>query len=428
MSIWVRLEWVCGTGIKQMNTKTPALATFCLLGTLGLSACSGNSESYLDALDAAELNLSGVEISGLRSVMSQAEVLQLTLSSVDNDSTINASAWQSSEVAVASVNAEGLVTAHSAGTAVITGRYAGYTATYEIEVTAAALSSIDVVVGTALDACRTIEATATGQYNDGSSRNINDLVSWSIAGADVSLTQDDDGANVFATAATSAVLTATYADLPSTTTLNITTARLASLSVTPSNASVAAENTVQLVATAGFTTTSSSLTPPAAPNASSSDSTTVSATEVISSHVDWRSANTAYASVGTSGLVTGVTAGGVLVSASCGDQTGSTTVTVTDVAEIVDLNIRVNSTTTTSSTVDYDDVEDLDLEAIATLDDGSTEDVTEDATWSIVSSDMTSSISNSSGSEGELTVSAVGDVVLLVEYADKEALVVLTID
>lgn len=85
-------------------------------------------------------------------------------------------------------------------------------------------------------------------------------------------------------------------------------ADIVSIAVTPANPNVANAGTQQMVATATYDD---------------------GHTGIVTSSVVWASASTNRATVSASGLVTGVSAGTSVVSASLGGKTGSTTVTCT---------------------------------------------------------------------------------------------------
>ena len=157
---------------------------------------------------------------------------------------------------------------------------------------------------------------------------------------------------------------------------------LTSVSITPSNTSIAVNANEQLTATGNY-----------------SDGSTAN----LSSSVTWTSSNQAIAKVSETGIATGVGAGNTTIMASMSGVTGSTGVTVT-AATVTITSISVSPATASivaGSTEQFT--------ATATYSDGSTGNVTTSATWA--SSNATAATVNSAGlstadSSGKTTISA----------------------
>src|SRR5207302_4374386 len=105
----------------------------------------------------------------------------------------------------------------------------------------------------------------------------------------------------------SATITATSEGKSGTSSITVTNVPVATVDVTPPSASVPAGQTVQLTAT-----------PKDANGAPLSGRT-----------VTWSSANTAVATVSTSGLVSGVTPGSITISATSAGKSGTAAITAT---------------------------------------------------------------------------------------------------
>jgi uncharacterized protein YjdB len=127
---------------------------------------------------------------------------------------------------------------------------------------------------------------------------------------------------------------------------------LTSISVTPTTPSVAVGNTKQMTATGTYDD---------------------GKTKNITGSVSWSSDDDSEATVSDGGLVTGVAAGTVSVTATSGTISGSTSVTVTLA------NLRSIAVTPTSASITSDQTQQF--TAIGTLDDGTTVDITDAVTW-----------------------------------------------
>jgi uncharacterized protein YjdB len=144
------------------------------------------------------------------------------------------------------------------------------------------LSSITVTpVTPSVATGSTKQMTATGTYNDGSTKNITSSVSWSSSD-DVEATVADTGL-VTGVAVGTVSITATSASISGSTSVTITVASLQSIAVTPNNDSTSAGDTVQYTAIGTL-----------------KDGSTVDITDAVT----WRSSDTSVATINSSGLAT----------------------------------------------------------------------------------------------------------------------------
>ncbi len=153
----------------------------------------------------------------------------------------------------------------------------------------------------------TKQFTATGTYSDGTASDITALVTWDSATPDQATVNTNTGLAT-GLAAGSSVITATSGTHSGLTTLTITSATLDSIVVTPANDSIPVDLTRQFAATATY-----------------SDGFV----EDITAAVTWKSADTLIATLNTSGLATGISAGSSVITATAGTQSAETTLTVT---------------------------------------------------------------------------------------------------
>ncbi len=157
---------------------------------------------------------------------------------------------------------------------------------------------------------------------------------------------------------------------------------LTSITITPSNTSIAVNANEQLTATGNY-----------------SDGSTAN----LSSSVTWASSNQAIAKVSETGIATGVGAGSTMITTSMSGVTGSTGVTVTAAT------VTITGISVTPATAGIIAGSTQQFTATATYSNGSTGDVTTSATWA--SSNTTAATVDSAGlssadSPGKTTISA----------------------
>jgi len=169
--------------------------------------------------------------------------------------------WASSDTAVATVDASGVGTGISAGSATITatckivdtcgsGSIAGSAA---LTVTAATLTSITLTPRSAGIALGTTQQfTATGTYTDHSTQSLTTQVTWMSANAPVASLS---AAGLAASLATgTSAITASFGSITSAPAiLTVTPATLVSIQVTPANPSIGLGTTQQFTATGTYT-------------------------------------------------------------------------------------------------------------------------------------------------------------------------------
>jgi alpha-tubulin suppressor-like RCC1 family protein len=215
--------------------------------------------------------------------------------------------WISENPAVNVLNAtgsEGTVIAVSVGLGTVVAKdpQTGVSAHLDINVTGAALVSIDVAPSAASVAKGlSLQFTATGKYTDASHRDLTTTVVWSSSGPSAAIS-NAAGTNGLATAVTPGVATIGALDTASgirgSTTMTTTAALLTSIVVTPGSPSVLLGGTTPLAATGSY-----------------NDGSRLD----LTAQVTWAATGTA-ASVsnapGSAGLLTGVSAGTATVTAT----------------------------------------------------------------------------------------------------------------
>lgn len=152
---------------------------------------------------------------------------------------------------------------------------------------------------------------------------------------------------------------------------------LSTITVTPPTPSVQEGNTQQMTATGTYDDGS---------------------TKNITSSVSWTTDDSSIATVGASGLVTGVATGSATITATSAAITGSTTVTVT-LANLQSITVTPSSASISSGGTEQ-------FTAIGTVQGGGTQDITDSVTWT--SSDEDVATIAEGGLATAKTVSAVG--------------------
>ena len=212
--------------------------------------------------------------------------------------------WSSSNTAAATVNANGVVTGVSSGTATITATSEGVSGTASVTVNSAPAASVTVAPSTAtvpVGNSTTLNATV----RDGSSNiMVNASVSWSTSNSAIA-TVSNSGV-VTGVAVGSATITARSGTASGTATITVSQPPIHHITVTPPNPRIKEDQTIQLTATAY--------------DASNNVITGV--------QFSWSSSNTNRATVSSTGLVRALNDGNVTISASAGGTTGSTTVRI----------------------------------------------------------------------------------------------------
>ena len=223
--------------------------------------------------------------------------------------------WTSGTVATATISnaagSRGVATAVAAGTTTITATLGAVTDSTTLTVTAAVLMSIAVTpANPSLAAGATQLFVATGTYSDASTAVLTTTVTWASDDVAVAQISGAVGSEGLATAVAvgTATISATLGAVTGSTTLTVTApATLVSIAVTPAAPSVNIGATVQLTATGTY-----------------SDAMTADLTATAT----WSSATPATATVSAAGLVTGVAAGTVEITATSGAVVGAAVVTV----------------------------------------------------------------------------------------------------
>jgi hypothetical protein len=381
------------------------------LGSTSLSATFGGVSASI-SLQVTPATLTSIAVTPVNPKIADGTTVQLTATGTYSDGTTRnitgTVVWSSGSSTVAQVSnasgSSGLVKAIGVGQTALTATLGSVRGSTQLTTTNATLVSIAVTPATPTIANGTQEQfTATGTYSDGTTQNITSAVTWSSSAAADASISNASGSNGLATATHAGMTTVVAAQgtIDGSTALNVTSATLVSIAITPPRAGIAAGTTTQFTATGTY-----------------SDGTT----QNLTSQVTWSSSSTGVATVsnaaGSNGLGTASAQGSTTLSASLGSVSGTAPLTVT-AATLVSIAV-----TPTSPTVPDGDTEQF--TATGTYTDGTHENLTSMVTWSS-SSGTVAQVSNASGSNGLGTATAQGSTTVSAAFGGVSGSTPLTV-
>ena len=296
------------------SSSVPAVATVSSSGMVramsaGSATITATSEgqSGSSSIGVAIVPVASVTVTPATSLLRIGTGVQLTATTKDSAGSILTGrivTWASDAPGIASVSSSGSVTAVAVGSATLTASSEGKSGTATITVTVVPVATIAIAPPTAvLRVATTVRLTATTKDSAGTVLP-GRAVSWSTSAPTVA-TVSSSGV-VSAVAAGSATITATSEGKSATSSITVTLVPVASVSVAPASVSVFIGGSTQLSAT-----------------------TKDSAGNILPGRVvTWGSSAPSIATVSASGVVSGVSAGAVTISAISEGQSGSASITV----------------------------------------------------------------------------------------------------
>ncbi len=361
--------WASGTATVATINAT-GLATAVGVGTSTISASLGGVTSTGVTLTVTPATLVSIALTPVTPSIPLGNKQQFTATGHYSDNSTQdlttAATWSSSVTSVATISSSGLATAVATGSTNLTATQNGITSNAAVlTVTAAVLQSISVSpTNPSIAKGLSQQFTATGHYSDNSTQDLTTAATWSSSVTSVATISSSGLATALATGSTN--ITATQNGITSNTAvLTVTAAVLQSISVSPTNPSIAKGLAQQFTATGTFSDNS---------------------TQVLA-NVTWASATPGVATIGITGLATTVGTGTSAISATSGNITGSTLLTVTP-ATLVSIAVTPNPAIVAVGS-------NLQFTATGIYSDNSTQNLTNSATWA--SSDSTSATITSLG-------------------------------
>src|SRR5439155_714149 len=271
---------------------------------------SGGTLASTAAVTISSVPVASVAVSPVAAGLPVGTTTQLTATPEDSSGTAltgRAVTWATSNGAVATVSASGLVTGVAAGSATITATSEGQRGTAAVTVSSVPVASVTVSPAAAgVTVGATTQLTATPKDANGTALS-GRVVTWATSNAAAG-TVSASGL-VTGVAAGSATITATSEGQSGTSAITVTNVPVASVTVSPATASLTVGATTQLTAT---------------PKDSNG-------TALGGRVVTWGTSNAAIATVSASGLARGVAAGSATITATSEGKSGTAAMTVTNV-------------------------------------------------------------------------------------------------
>ncbi len=318
-------------------------------------------------------------------------------------------AWSSSQPSVATIAAGGTAATLAPGATTISATLKGVSGTSSLKVTGGRLTGIVLSPANLSLVKGTVgPVTATGSFNNGSSRDVTGAVNWSVATPTVA-TVTTPGGNVAlltALAATPAVkVTATSDTVTADANLTVTAPTLRTLTpISPTSLDLPLGTSGRFTMTATF-------------NDGTTQDVTASAT--------WTSGNSAAAPVDNTGLAKGRVHGvaaiatPVTITAAFGGLTMTSTVTVKP-RTVATLTVPNAPAVTLLSG------NQVPFTATATFTDGTTRDVTEDTKWVIDNANV-ATFADSQNQPGQVVGVDSGSAILTATFGGRTQTVILTV-
>ncbi len=374
-----------------------------LLCTCVVLGCGGESQPSADSAN------DGVELALYPSNprIAQQTAQQFSLRALDEEGKLrdltSVTSWRVSDERgdVVVMPESGLLALDQPGRYLVTASYRGRELTTALTVTAATVKSVAVSpITPSIAKGVTQQFTTVATFSDGTTQDVSSLTTWSVK--DVSGTgvaTIDTAGLLLAQNVGQATVTTRYKSRSASTKVTVTAAALVALAIGPPAPMIAKGSSQRFTASGIF-----------------SDRTTVDLTTVVTWSVS-DVMGTGVASSDGSGLITGKAVGTALVSAAFLGVSGQTSITVT-AATPVSLAVNPSSSAIANGTKQR-------FAAIATLSDGTTQDVTALAAWTARDT-MGSSVA-SINSSGVATATGMGSATISCAYRGSTATATLTV-
>ena len=291
----------------------PVTATSVAAGTSNITASFGGVSGF-STLTVSSATLVSIVLSPASLILSPSATTSFnalgTFSDGSHVSVNGAVTWTSSNPQVATIQQSGTATGQSAGTTTIMVVSGSISATAGLAVEGAALSSIQISpASTTIPQTIRSGFTASGMFANGDVLDLTGIVAWTSSAPSIATVSNAAGSQGSATgvAPGSATISALFAGQVGTASLRVTNATLVSISVAPSNPSIARGASQQFSAVGTF-----------------SDASTLS----LSNQVSWASSSVAVAVINATGLASSAGSGSATITATLNGVSGNAILTV----------------------------------------------------------------------------------------------------
>ncbi|MFZ0959005.1 MAG: Ig-like domain-containing protein [Candidatus Sulfotelmatobacter sp.] len=355
------------TGLVTWSSSNSLVVSINVNGAQGLAmgvtagmatiTATANGVSASATLTVTSATLTSINVTPVNAQIPLGTVQQFTATGTFSDSTTQditgTVVWSASPTSVASITVSGLATGKDLGTVTVTATSGAINNSVMATVNAADLSSIAILPAASTIAQNTTQQfSAIGTFDDGSTHNLTAQVAWSSSNPAAASIGSSTGLATGLSQGTTTIK-ATLGSIIGSTSLDVSSATIVSISVTPTGRTIAPGTELSFTATGTF-----------------SDSST----QVITTDATWTSSDTAVATVGPEGEVTAVAAGTTNITAAFGGKSGSSLLTVS--------SVTLKSIAVAPATAVLAPASLLSYTATGTFSDGSTANVTDVVTWS----------------------------------------------
>jgi len=381
-------------------------------GQLTVTASLGDiSSSKIITINPASLQ--SIEVSSSRSNLAAGEKLQLQAQAYySNGKTADITGtviWSSSDKTILEVSnalgIEGQAISKQVGAITASATLGNYSGSIDINVSPASLNSIDITLrGQSIAKGTSLPLIATGIYSDNSARDITTSVTWFSADTNIIHVNNQlekaglaSGINPGTTQ-----VKATSGSITSSAEVTVTEATLVDIYIDNLSAEVIIDTSLPLQAIGIF-----------------SDGTT----QVLTDQVVWRSSDTGVTSVSNNeanpGELNAITTGSSTISVTFNNITVTGVIEVND-ATLTGITILPNTLSLTEGTSSQ-------LQAVGTLSNGNTQDVSDMVIWESNAADIVS-VSNADNEKGLIYSKQSGEAVISVRAGERSASSTITVN
>ncbi|MGH9530316.1 MAG: beta strand repeat-containing protein [Terriglobales bacterium] len=293
-------------------------------GSKGIAVGVGSGSAAITATfegvsGSAQLNVSGANLTGIvinppSAILAIASTQQYVATAAYDDGTSqNVSTlvtWSSSSTSTATITPFGQATGQSQGAATITASLGGFAASSTLLVeSSGALTSITITPSSSTIPQQIMTGfTAIGWFANGS-QDLTSAVTWTSSNASAATVSNAAGTRGYATgiAPGTSTISAIFAGVVATTSLNVTNATLVGMNITPGNPNISVGNNQSFVVTGTF-----------------SDNSTVD----LSTQAIWTSQTVGVAVINSNGVATGISSGTTTITATLNGVSATAILTV----------------------------------------------------------------------------------------------------
>jgi trimeric autotransporter adhesin len=389
------------TGAATWKSSSSSIASITTSGfatakNVGSTNITATFESVSDGtpLTVNAANLSSISLQPSNGSIAQGTRIQMVAIGTFNDGgtrdITHQASWSVSDPGVLGIGSgNGFAVGIVPGLVTITATLGSATTSVPLTVTAAKIVSISIAPSVAtVPVGGHAHFTATGVFDDSTTQDISNSSAWTSTDTAIATVGSTSGTLGSArgvstgTANINAGFSYAGASAIGSAQLNVSTATLTSISLSPNSGLVASGSALQFIATGTF-----------------SDGTK----QFIGSSVSWSSSDTKVATVNTAGAALGQSPGVVVITAKSGSTTGTATLIVESSA-LSAIQVTPQSTSVPATIQAH-------FKAVGTFANGDTQDLTSAVTWTSSSSSI-ATISNTSGSIGVATGIQPGNVTI----------------